>query len=103
MSFTIEGHDDLAPVSSGYLLLTLDGEELHMLGVPSPMERAESHAESVSENYDELEDADGNSYTVNVCSSDQGVDWIVEVQTEHAEQDALLKPRVNVQYCNNDL
>jgi hypothetical protein len=85
-------------ISGGYLLVTLDGEEVATVGVPSP-NFADRHSDSVNDNYDDFEDSEGNQYSVTVWSSNVGVDWEVEINSL-SESD--LESRIDVEYQSND-
>tara|TARA_R110002167_G_scaffold2284_3_gene11692 strand:- start:1501 stop:1812 length:312 start_codon:yes stop_codon:yes gene_type:complete len=102
MSFTIEGTDCMPPVSGGYLIINLDGNEFHIVSVPSPILGADRHRDSVSENYDSVEDSDGNQYSINVWSSNVGVDWQIDVNTSFGIGEDELKSRIDVGYQAND-
>ncbi len=80
MSFTIEGTDCMPPVSGGYLIISLDGKEFYIVSVPSPVLRADRSRDSVAENYDTVKDPDGNEFSINVWSSNVGVDWEIDVK-----------------------
>ena len=99
MKFNIEGNDSLPSVSGGYLLISLDGQELATVGVPSPRYE-DRYSDSVVENDDEFDDEEGNRYSVNVYSSNVGVDWVVSVSNEG--NDADIKKRIKVEYQANE-
>jgi len=102
MNFTIEGTDCMPPISGGYLIINIDGSEFHITSVPSPVLGADRHKDSVSENYDLVEDDEGNEFSIHVWSSNVGVDWQIDVNvsTEGDEED--LKERIEVEYQAND-
>lgn len=99
MKFNIEGNDSLPSVSGGYLLISLDGQELATVGVPSPRYE-DRYSDSVVENDDEFDDEEGNRYSVSVYSSNVGVDWVVSVSNEG--NDADIKKRIKVEYQANE-
>ncbi|EOV3406626.1 hypothetical protein ACONJS_004551 [Vibrio parahaemolyticus] len=101
MSFKIEGNDCMPSISGGYLLVTIDGEEISTIGVPSPI-LADKHRDSVNENYDDFEDSEGNQYEVMVWSSNVGVDWEVTVKAAQGIDENILEERVEVEYQAND-
>lgn len=96
--FTIDGNDCLPPISGGYLVIFLDDEEIASVSVPSP-NYADKYSESVVENDDEVEDDEGNTYSISVYSSNVGVDWTVDVSTENPSD---LRDRVHVEYVSNE-
>ncbi|HGL3854413.1 TPA: hypothetical protein ACKE3U_003739 [Klebsiella aerogenes] len=96
--FTIEGNDCLPPVSGGYLVIFIDGEEFSSVSVPSP-NYADKYSDSVVENDDDFEDDEGNSYSVSVYSSNVGVDWSIEVTSEKSDE---LRDRVYAEYIPNE-
>jgi len=102
MSFTIDGTDCMPPISGGYLIINLDGNELHIVSVPSPVLGADRHRDSVSENFDTIEDDDGNNYSINVWSSNVGVDWQIDVTAASGASEDELKGRIEVEYQAND-
>jgi hypothetical protein len=102
MSFTIEGTDCMPPISGGYLIINIDGREFHIVSVPSPVLGADRHRDSVSENYDIVEDCDGNEFSVNVWSSNVGVDWQIDVTAADNEKNEELRERISVEYQAND-
>ncbi|HBM2881030.1 TPA: hypothetical protein LVL09_004852 [Klebsiella oxytoca] len=96
--FTIDGNDCLPPVSGGYLVIFLDDEEIASVSVPSP-NYADKYSDSVVENDDEVEDDEGNTYSISVYSSNVGVDWTVDVSTD---QPGDLRDRIHVEYVSNE-
>ncbi|MBF4258568.1 hypothetical protein [Vibrio anguillarum] len=98
MRFTLEGNDCMPPISGGYLLVYKGGVELSVISVPSPNFIADRYRDSVSENYDSFEDDDGNDYSINVCSSNVGVDWTLEVSTDDPKLESVIK----VEYHANE-
>lgn len=96
--FTIEGNDCLPPVSGGYLVISLDGEEIASVSVPSP-NYADRYSDSVVENDDEFEDSEGNSYSISIYSSSVGVDWSIDVTSKESTD---LKDRVRAEYIPNE-
>ncbi|HHG3261857.1 TPA: hypothetical protein ACPVXX_004486 [Vibrio parahaemolyticus] len=98
MKIKLTGTDCMPSISGGYLLVTLDGEEVATVGVPSP-NFADRHSDSVNDNYDDFEDSEGNQYSVTVWSSNVGVDWEVEINSL-SESD--LESRIDVEYQSND-
>lgn len=101
MSFKIEGNDCMPSISGGYLLVTIDGEEISTIGVPSPI-LADKHRDSVNENYDDFDDDQGNQYSVTVWSSNVGVDWEVTVTVAAGADESAVEERVEVEYQAND-
>ncbi len=102
MSFTIEGTDCMPPISGGYLVINIDGGEFHIVSVPSPILIADRHRDSISENYDKIEDTDGNEFSINVWSSNVGVDWAIDVTAADSEKNEELRARINVEYQANE-
>ncbi|MGI2125325.1 hypothetical protein [Shewanella oncorhynchi] len=102
MSFTIEGTDCLPPISGGYLVINIDGSEFHITSVPSPVLGADRHRDSVSENYDTVEDDEGNEFSIIVWSSNVGVDWQIDVKVSEGVDEQELKERIDVEYQAND-
>jgi hypothetical protein len=100
MHLTKEGNDCMPPVSGGYLIVEKDGKELHIVSVPSPNLYADRHSDSVSQNDDTFEDEQGNVFTMDVCSSNVGVDWTLGI--ESVDRDDSLLVRVSVEYQAND-
>lgn len=96
--FTIDGNDCLPPVSGGYLVIFLDDDEIASVSVPSP-NYADRYSDSVVENDDEVEDDEGNTYSVSVYSSNVGVDWTIDVTSERPED---LKSRIRAEYLPNE-
>ncbi|TXH98540.1 MAG: hypothetical protein E6Q75_00985 [Rheinheimera sp.] len=101
MSIKIEGNDCLPPISGGYLLVTIDDEEVSTIGVPSPI-LADKYRDSVNENYDDFDDSEGNHYSVSVWSSNVGVDWEVTVKSASSSNESSLADRIKVEYQAND-
>ena len=56
MSFIIEGNDCMPPISGGYLIIKIDGDEFDIVSVPSPILGADRHRDSVTENFDDIEE-----------------------------------------------
>ena len=52
----------------------------------------------MSENYDSFEDEKGNEFNINVWSSNVGVDWTLDVETE----DDTLEEQIRVEYHANE-
>lgn len=102
MSFIIEGTDCMPPISGGYLIINLDGSEFHITSVPSPVLGADRHRDSVSENYDMVEDDEGNEFSILVWSSNVGVDWQIDVNAAKGVDEKDLKERIDVEYQAND-
>lgn len=102
MSFKIDGTDTMPPISGGYLIILLDGQEFHITSVPSPVLYADRYRDSMTENYDVVEDADGNEFDINVWSSNVGVDWQIEVKPSEYVDERKLKQRIAVEYHAND-
>jgi hypothetical protein len=100
MSFIIEGTDCLTPLSGGYLIITIDKKEFHIVSVPSPVLSADRHRDSVNENSDFVEDKEGNEFSITVLSSNVGVDWTIEVKTKSDEEE--LRKRIDVEYQANE-
>lgn len=98
MKFTLEGNDCMPPVSGGYLLIYRGSEEVTVISVPSPNFVSERYRDSVSENFDVFEDEIGNEFNVSVWSSNVGVDWTLEVDTE----DPTLQEQIRVEYHANE-
>lgn len=96
--FTIEGNDCLPPVSGGYLVIYIDDEEFASVSVPSP-NYADKYSDSVVENDDDIEDDEGNNYSVSVYSSNVGVDWTIDVTSEKSDE---LRDRVHAEYIPNE-
>ncbi len=99
MKFEIEGSDSLPSGSGGYLYISLDGHEVATVSVPSPAYE-DRYRDSVVENGDDFEDYEGNHYSVNVFSSNVGVDWTISVSTEQNDSD--VKDRIQVEYQANE-
>lgn len=99
MSFVLEGNDCMPSVSGGYLFISIDGEEVATVGVPSPI-FADKHRDTVNQNYDDFEDGEGNQYSVFISSSNVGVDWEVKVNTCANDED--VKTRLEIEYQAND-
>ncbi|CAN2040782.1 conserved hypothetical protein [Candidatus Magnetomoraceae bacterium gMMP-15] len=100
MSFIIEGNDYLPPLSGGYLIISIDKKEFHIVSVPSPVLSADRHRDSVNENTDIIKDKEGNEFSITVLSSNIGVDWFIEVKTKSDEKE--LKKRIDVEYQANE-
>jgi len=99
MKFEIEGSDSLPSVSGGYLYISLDGEELATVSVPSPAFE-DRYRDSVVENDDAFEDEEGNQYDVSIFSSNVGVDWVITVSNNLS--DSNIKDRIQVEYQANE-
>jgi hypothetical protein len=99
MSFTLDGNDCMPPISGGYLIVYKDSNEITVVSVPSPNYTADRHRDSVSENYDSVEDDNGNKYNISAWSSNVGVDWSVEVDSIAGES---LEGRIRVEYHANE-
>ena len=102
MSFTIEGSDCMPPISGGYLIIKIDGDEFDIVSVPSPILGAYRHRDSVTENFDDIEDKDGNEFSIIVWSSNVGVDWQIDITASDIEKEKALKERIDVEYQAND-
>ena len=87
----------MPPLNGGYIVITLDGEELHLVSAPSMIWGADRHRDSVAENFDQF-DENGNEFSISIYSSNVGVDWEISVTTE----DDTLKSRISVEYHAND-
>ncbi|WP_017223509.1 hypothetical protein [Moritella dasanensis] len=98
MSFTLEGNDCMPPISGGYLIVYKDTTELTVVSVPSPNYTADRYRDSVSDNYDSIEDYEGNKFNIIVTSSNVGVDWTVEIDS----LDESLMGRIRVEYHANE-
>ncbi|MDY4370126.1 hypothetical protein SNR26_20700 [Pectobacterium brasiliense] len=98
MTFRIEGNDCLPSVSGGYLVITIDGEEIATVGVPSPAFE-DRYRDSLVENDDEFTDEEGNTYSISVYSSNVGVEWVVTVDSEDTDS---IKDRLHVEYQANE-
>ncbi|KJG13572.1 hypothetical protein [Photobacterium iliopiscarium] len=98
MKFTLEGNDCMPPISGGYLLIYRGSEEITVVSVPSPNFMVDRYRDSVSENYDSFEDEKGNKFNINIWSSNVGVDWTLDVETE----DGTLKEQIRVEYHANE-
>jgi hypothetical protein len=98
MSFTLEGNDCMPPISGGYLIVYKGSAEFTVISVPSPNYTADRYRDSVSENGDTVEDEDGNEFNISVWSSNVGVDWSVEVDTN----DDSLEEKIKVKYHANE-
>jgi len=90
----------MPPISGGYLIINLDGKEFCIVSVPSPVLVADRHRDSVTENYEMLEDENGNVFSITVWSSNVGVDWKIDITTPGNEES--LKNRIDVEYQAND-
>ena len=99
MTFTIEGNDYTPPLSGVYLVIFVDNKEIHVVSVPSPI-LADRFRDSVSDNYDEFTDANGNEFSTSVCSSKVGVDWQLDITPGDNEKD--LENRIVIEYRPND-
>ncbi len=88
----------MPPISGGYLLIYRGSEEITVVSVPSPNFMVDRHRDSVSENYDSFEDGKGNEFNINVWSSNVGVDWALDVETE----DRTLEEQIRVEYHANE-
>jgi len=102
MSFTIEGTEGVPPLSGGYLIISIDGQEFRIVSVPSPVLVADRYRDSVSENYDTVEDSEGNEFSINVWSSNVGVDWQIDVTAAKQVNENDLRKRIGVEYQAND-
>jgi len=102
MSFIIEGNDCMPPISGGYLIVKIDGNELDIVSVPSPNLYADRHRDSVTENFDNIEDEEGNEFSIIVWSSIGGVDWQIDITASDIEKEDALKERIDVEYQAND-
>ncbi len=80
--------------------MNIDGKEFHIVSVPSPILGAARHRDTVNENYDIIEDDEGNEFSTMVWSSNVGVDWQIDVKP--AGNDQNLKKRIDVEYQAND-
>lgn len=100
MAFILKGNDYLVSISGGYLFVTLDGNELATISVPSPV-FADNYRNSISENDDEFQDEYNNHYIATVRSSSAGVDWKITVTASRPEDEAELMDRINVEYQPN--
>lgn len=97
-SFSIDGTDSMPAVNGGYLIVSVDGKELCVLSVPSLILGADRYRDSVTENSDCVEDESGNVFNLSVFSSNVGVDWDLEVETENRK----LQELINVEYRANE-
>ncbi len=88
----------MPPLNGGYIVITLDGEELHLVSAPSMVWGAGRHRDSVAENFDEFDDEHGNEFRISIYSSNVGVDWEIDITTE----DDILKDHISVEYHAND-
>ena len=102
MSFIIEGNDYMPPVSGGYLIVKIDGDEFDIVSVPSPILGADRHRASVTENFDHIEDKEGNQFSIIVWSSNVGVNWKISITASDIEKEKALKERIDVKYQAND-
>ena len=100
MSFTIKGNDCLPPLAGGYLIINIDKKEFHIVSVPSPILGADRHRDSVNDNFDTVEDGEGNEFTITVWSSNVGVDWKVDIEANEGEEE--FKQRIDVEYKANE-
>lgn len=99
MKFEIEGNDSLPSGSGGYLYITVDGQELGTVSVPSPAYE-DRYSDSIVENDDAFEDDEGNQYDVSIYSSNVGVEWVITVSNERNDSD--IKDRIKVEYQANE-
>lgn len=99
MKFQIEGSDSLPSGSGGYIYISVDGEELATVSVPSPAYE-DRYSDSVVENGDAFDDEEGNHYDVSIFSSNVGVDWVVSVSTDNS--DSNIQDRIQVEYQANE-
>ncbi len=99
MRLTIEGNDCTPPVSGGYLIIKKDKQTFHVVTVPSPNLYADRYKDSISENDDTFEDDTSNEFTMNVWSSNVGVDWQLDIAL--SKNDDSLSERISVEYRAN--
>ncbi len=97
----IKGKDSLPPILGGYILIIKDGEEIHISGVPSFVPGADRYRDSVSENNDEFEDDEGNEFSIRICSSNQGVEWELNLSAKDGD-DKALAAHIRTEYQSND-
>ncbi len=98
MKFLKNGNYCMPPINGGYLIMTLDGEEFHIISAPSMILNTDRHRDIVVENFDHFKDEQGNIFDISVYSSNVGVDWELQVNTE----DSSLKNRIDLEYHAND-
>ena len=98
INFSINGADGMPPFNGGYIVINLDGEELYIVSVPSMIWGTERYRDSIVDNFEQLDDENGNVFNVSVYSSKVGVDWEIDVITE----DETLEDRISVEYHANE-
>ncbi|HEO66104.1 MAG TPA: hypothetical protein ENI73_09585 [Spirochaetes bacterium] len=83
---------DSPALNGGYIYIYKNGIELHIVSVPSPNLLGERHSDTLVDNYEDFEDGEGNEYSIDIFSSNIGVDWELEVIPKNpAEEDQLIE------------
>jgi len=100
MARLISGNDTLPPLSGGYISIIKDGKEIHIASVPSFVLGADRYRDSVSENDDEFEDDEGNEFSINIWSSNVGVEWELNLSAKNGNDKALAN-RIKTEYQSN--
>lgn len=102
MNLHIAGVESMPTLNGGYLVLKIDDRDFHITSVPSPNLLGERYRDTVSENYDKVEDEEGNTYSILVTSSNVGVDWTIDIDTAQNDDQFNLQDRIAVEFLAND-
>jgi hypothetical protein len=97
----LRNSDCLPAVNGGYITVYLDESEIHIASVPSFNLMAEKYRDSMVDNMEEFVDKDGNEYVINICSSNVGVDWDLEIYPKNEEDRSALVEKIRIEYESN--
>ncbi|MCD6186230.1 MAG: hypothetical protein J7K84_10700 [Deltaproteobacteria bacterium] len=71
----LSGTDALPALNGGYLYIYKNKKLLHIASIPSPNLLGDNYRQSLVENDEYFSDEDGNEFTIDILSSNVGVDW----------------------------
>jgi hypothetical protein len=101
MSQSISGTVPSPALSGGYISVMKDGEEIHIVSVPSFVFGADRYRDSTSQNEDEFEDDEGNEFFISIVSSNVGVDWELSLSARNGNDKDLVS-RIKIDYQSNE-
>lgn len=88
-------------LSGGYISIRKDGNEIHIVSVPSFVFGSDRYRDSVSQNDDEFEDDEGNGYSIGIVSSNVGVDCELTISAKNGSDKDLAR-RIEMIFQGNE-
>lgn len=100
LQFSMEGHDVMPTHAGGYLVVSVDQQEVRVVSVPSANQVCGYFNDNGASHTDEFEDDNGHGFSMLVSSTSQGVDWRLNVTAADDQMD--LQKRIGVEYRSNE-